>query len=262
MAGKDLVEIGSNTAKGGFRNEDYVVEKFNNWKEDLDAQQWLVIMEYTLDEIEYVRAVKISGYKTDVQVQVTIKLKQAIDVENLQVKLVSNKRGKNQIDKRWVDNYVEWNMPKDVNRLLKHFTGELEPKLYFKDYKSQVPLKDSRRILLNEFTYEDKCKILNFFKDNQVMIVNDILKGRGKFAAEWMLVIQILPHGKRWVLKSMNYVMNFYGNGEVKESPKHSINIGKILIQRKGGDGGRKTANMLQFNIDPTELFIAGENNN
>ena len=26
-------------------------------------------------------------------------------------------------------------------------------------------------------------------------------------------------------------------------------------MQRKGGDGGRKTANMLQFKINPAELF-------
>ena len=28
-------------------------------------------------------------------------------------------------------------------------------------------------------------------------------------------------------------------------------------MQRKGGDGGRETANMLQFKIDPTRLFDA-----
>jgi hypothetical protein len=47
-------------------------------------------MKYKLTDIELVEAIKISGFKTDVQVQVTIKLKKALDVENLQVKLVSN----------------------------------------------------------------------------------------------------------------------------------------------------------------------------
>ena len=40
-------------------------------------------MAYELDEIEYVKAVILSGFKTDVQVQINIKLKEAIDVENL-----------------------------------------------------------------------------------------------------------------------------------------------------------------------------------
>src|SRR5512133_3640888 len=103
----DLVQRGSQTARDGFRNEDDIVNKFNNWQEDKEAQIWLTIMKYNLDEIEYVKAVKLSGCKTDVQVQVTIKLKEAIDAENLQVKLVSNSSGFNQIDKRKVDKYSE-----------------------------------------------------------------------------------------------------------------------------------------------------------
>ena len=89
----NLVEKGSQTAKEGFKNEDDIVKKFNNWKKDKIAQSWLILMKYKLSEIEFVEAVKLSanlGGKTDVQVQVTIKLKKAIDVENLQVKLVSN----------------------------------------------------------------------------------------------------------------------------------------------------------------------------
>ena len=83
----NLAERGSQTAKDGFRNEDDVIKKFNDWKIDNDAQSWLILMKYKLDEIEFVEAVKISGFKTDIQVQVRIKLKKALDVENLQVKL-------------------------------------------------------------------------------------------------------------------------------------------------------------------------------
>ena len=38
-------------------------------------------------------------------------------------------------------------------------------------------------------------------------------------------------------------------------TPRGSIKIGKVTVQRKGGDNGRETANMLQFKLDPTELF-------
>jgi hypothetical protein len=82
--------LGSQTAKNGFKNEKDIVEKFNNWKQDKITQNWLMLMEYKLEEIEYVKAIVLSGFKADVQVQITIKLRQAIDVENLQVKLVSN----------------------------------------------------------------------------------------------------------------------------------------------------------------------------
>lgn len=111
---------GSETAKNGFINEDAIVNKFNNWQNDSEAEKWLLIMQYDLLKIEYVKAVKLSGYKTDVQVQVTIKLKDAIDVQNLQVKLVSNTKGFNQIDKRWVDKYVEmWDIPENISVILK-----------------------------------------------------------------------------------------------------------------------------------------------
>jgi len=121
--------FGSETAKGGFRNEDDVIAKFNDWKKDKVAQEWLVTMGYVIKEIEYVKAVKIGGnYKTDVQVQVTIKLKEAIDCENLSVKLVSNSQGFNQIDKREIEKYVEmWKIPNDIEEILKLFTGKTKP---------------------------------------------------------------------------------------------------------------------------------------
>lgn len=240
-------EKGSKIARDGFQNEKDVVRKFNNWETDEDAQEWLKIMGYDLDEIEYVIAKILHGYKTDVQAQITIKLKKLIDAQNIQVKLVSNPKGFNQIDKRWVDNYVEmWNIPKDVADLLKYFTGEYEP------YKEGV--KDERRMFLNEFTDEEQSKIVTFFKDNKTLILCDIIKGRGQFAAEWMLVIQKTGDTK-WVLKPINFVLNHYGTGEVAITPRGSLKIGKVTVQRKGGDGGRKTANMLQFKVNPAELF-------
>ena len=39
---KDLVQLGSKTAKDGFKNEDDVINKFNNWKDDVVAQDWLI----------------------------------------------------------------------------------------------------------------------------------------------------------------------------------------------------------------------------
>lgn len=244
----DLIQRGSQTAKNGFRNEEDIVEKFNNWTNDVEALEWLKIMNYNIDEIEYVRAEILSGEKTDVQVQVTIKLTRLMDVENLQVKLVSNTKGYNQIDKRWVDKYADlWGIPKDLITILKLFTGENKPII-----KSP---RDKRRMFVDEFELKEQNRLIDWLKQNQSLIVSDILKGRGKFAAEWMLVAQKVNNNSKWTLKPMNYCLNFYGNGEIIISPKGSIKIGKITMQRKGGDGGRETANMLQFKINPTLLF-------
>lgn len=248
---EDKVLWGSETAKGGFRNEDDVIDKFNNWKNEKIAQEWLVKMGYVINEIEFVKAVKISGnYKTDVQVQVTIKLKEAIDCENISIKLVSNPQGFNQVDKREVDKYVEmWKIPKDVEEILRLFTGKISP-------RKDVKLMDSRRMFLTEMTEKEKDKLVNFFSKNKILVISDILKGRDKFSADWMLVI--LKKNKEsyeWVLKDINTAMNVFGQGDVIITDKGSLRIGKITMQRKGGDGGRESAKMLQFKINPCLLF-------
>lgn len=205
-------------------------------------------MEYELTEIKSVKAVVISGFKTDVQVQITIHLAEAINVENLQVKLVSNLKGFNQIDKRWTDKYVEmWDIPNNITKLIKQYTGELLPSI-------DEP-RDSRRMFIDELSKVSQNKLVNWLVENQTLIVSDILKGRGKFSAEWMLVAQKVENSARWVLKPMNFCVNYFGNGKVEITKQGNIKIGRITMQRKGGDGGRKTAQMLQFKLNPAELF-------
>ncbi len=248
---RNLKQLGSTTAKGGFKNEQDVINRFNNWEKDKVAQNWLEAMSYNLEEIEYVKAFKVGGqYKADIQVrvQITIKLKSQSDIQNMQVKLVSNPQGFNQIDKRWVDKYVElWNIPSDITKILKLFTGETKP--------AKRNLKDSRRMLLTEMSKSDQKNIIDFFEENKILIISDLLKGRGEFSADWVLVILKTNNESRWTLKSINEAMNVFGNGEVRITPQGSLKIGKIGMQRKGGDAGRETANMLQFKINPVELF-------
>lgn len=123
MKNKDLIELGSKTAKSGFKNEQDVIDRFNDWQNDKIAKEWLNAMNYDIADIEYVKATKVRGqYKADIQVRIriVIKLKSQEDLQNLQVKLVSNPQGFNQIDKRWVDKYVElWNIPNDITKILK-----------------------------------------------------------------------------------------------------------------------------------------------
>jgi hypothetical protein len=108
-----------------------------------------------------VKAVKLSGFKTDVQVQITVKLKEVIDAQNLQVKLVSNPKGFNQIDKRWVDKYVEmWNIPVDISAILKRYTGEIKPTIL-------IP-KDKRRMFANEFSEKEQSDILLWLNNNSI----------------------------------------------------------------------------------------------
>ncbi|MCS6894399.1 MAG: hypothetical protein NZO16_07555 [Deltaproteobacteria bacterium] len=147
---------GSIIAKSGFKREDDVVRKFNNWQEDKDARAWLVIMGYNLFEIECVEAKKISGQKTDIQVRVRIQTTRAVALENISVKLVSNRHGFNQVDKRRVDAYAQlWDMPNDIVTILKLFTGEKK--------SSRSDLKDPRRMFFSEMAESDQKKNNKFF---------------------------------------------------------------------------------------------------
>lgn len=250
MTKKKSIKAGSQTAKRGFRNEKDIVKKFNNWQNDEDAQQWLKIMGYDLRKIEKVKAIIITGsHKTDVQVQITIYFKEAIAVENLSVKLVSNPQGFNQIDKRWVDKYIEmWNIPKNITTALKLFTGEIEPK--------RKNLRDPRRTFLDEMDPKTQRIIIDFFSKNKILIISDILKGSDEFSADWMLVVlKKKNENSEWALKHINYVLNFFGSGEVRITNKGSLKIGKVTMQRKGGDAGKETSKMLQFKINPALLF-------
>ena len=239
---------GSKIAKDGFNNEKDIANKFINWKSDIEAQQWLKTMGYELEDIEYVYAEVLHGYKTDVQVQVTIKLKNIIEAQNIQVKLVSNQKGFNQIDKRWIRNYASmWKIPDNIVKLLQYYTGELPP------YKDDT--KDKRRMFMNEFSDNEQKEIIDYFEQNKMLIILDIVKGRGILAAEWILVAQKYEGMFRWILKPINVAINHYSEGKVEITNRGNLKIGRITMQRKGGDSGRETANMLQFKVDPIELF-------
>ena len=70
-----------------------------------------------------------------------------------------------------------------------------------------------------------------------------------------MLVAQKIETNARWILQPINIVINHFSNEKIRITKRGSIKVGRITMQRKGGDGGRKTAQMLQFKINPAELF-------
>src|SRR3989338_1574288 len=258
----DLVRIGSETAKGGFANEKVVAKKFDNWRKDKETQKWLKIMGYNLKKIKKVKAEVLYGHKTDVQVKVTITLKKLISVQNLSVKKANSDADYNQIDKRWVKNYIEmWGIPEDIVILLKIFCGEISPNDLLKDRKITKQkfdsLRDKRRFFMDEFEDKHKKALITLFKRNKILVLTDIIKGRDKFSADWMLVTKydVIKDETVWILADINKALNIFGEGEVEISLRGSLSIGRITLQRKGGDGSKPTGNMLQFKIRPCDLL-------
>jgi len=239
------VALGSETAKNGFRNESEIQDKFNNWKVDSDALAWLVAMGYKVRDVESVVASKPHGEKADVEVR--IKTKSGEKVEGISIKLVSSPNGFNQIDKRWVSHYAKmWKMPAKVESALKLFVGEtLSLKLG----------RAANRMFLDELDPVEREAIIAFFTNNEHDIVSDLFEGDGAHPAGWIMVAFKATANTRWALKRAEDVIKFYGDGPVTITKSGNLKIGRITMQRKGGDGGRDTAKMLQFKINPALLL-------
>ncbi len=271
-------EIGSRTARGGFTNEHDVCLKFNNYRTDTEAQLWLKIMGYDWKKIRELNCVVIpthvtkltaSNYhfededvetmlrhkKADLQLKLVIKIGNVVSYENISLKKANKTAGFNHVDRRWVDFYQElWKFDDEICTWLKLFTGETDPrsrKDIVKNYKS---LKDKRRVFISEMGRKIQNNIINFFDKNKILIVSDVLMGRGGFSADWMLVTMYdeSTNTTTWILKDINTVMNFYGQGQARLSRDGSLLIGKIFMQRKGGTG---SPNQLQFKFNPNQLF-------
>ena len=270
-------ELGSKTAKGGFANEKAICKKFNVWKKDEEAQEWLKIMGYNIKKLNSVKAIQIPTRikksdlfkfgvneeeyeqfvrfkKADAQISITIKIGYILKIENLSLKKANKDADYNQIDKRSVANYQEmWKFEDDVSFWLKLFTGELNPKEYTKKTGIKI-FRDNRRLFLNEMPEIIQNIIIKFFERNRIVIINDIIRGRGGLAADWMLVTRLdrVNNTTTWTLNDISTVMNFLGKGEVCISKRGSLHIGKITMQRKGGT---PDPTKLQFKMKPCQLF-------
>lgn len=239
--------LGSNTAKNGFKNEDEIRDKFNSWRSDNDAQAWLTAMNYKISEIVNVIAAKPHGEKADVEVRVTTKAGEK--KEGISIKLVSSATGFNQIDKRWLATYAKmWKMPADVREALRLFVGEVPP---------STPGRDPKRMYLNELDAVTQKAVVDFFTTNKDEIVSDLFAGDGIHAAGWVMVALKSTDKPRWVIRSSADTIKYFNEGKVEITRSGNLKIGRVTMQRKGGDGGRETAKQLQFKINPVQLFDA-----
>jgi len=268
--------IGSITAKGGFINEGNICQKFLEWKTDKVAQNWLEIMGYDYQKIEKINAIQIpvrinknraielgvleekynetiKYKKADIQIRIKIIIDDILYIENISLKKSNISAGFNQVDKRPVSTYKDmWKFDSEIETWLKAFTGEILPSQILPQQNLQY-IKDERRLFLTEIPPSMLNKIRDFFTENKILVITDILRGKGCLSADWFLVTRkdnndIID----WILTDINTVCNFFAQGEVKLSPRGSLKIGRVTMQRKGGTPDPTS---LQFKINPLELF-------
>lgn len=264
------------TAKGGFINEAQICEKFRNYQTDKEAQAWLSQMGYETANIAQVEAseipVRISKAKllalgisenkyeetirfkkADAQIRVTIHLDGVSYIENISLKKANKSAGFNQVDKRPVGTYQNiWGFDDEIAYWLRLFTGDLLPK---DTLSANIPqqLRKENRLFMDEIPSEFREKIISFFEQNKLLVMSDILRGRGGLSAEWFLVTRKNTETQiDWILQDINSVCNFYAQGAVELSPRGSLKVGRVTMQRKGGTPDPTS---LQFKINPLALF-------
>lgn len=263
--------IGSYTAKGGFKNELEVSQMLRDYKEDEVAQSWLTFMGYEPEKIRSLKVTQIpsrmsktmaeslgvppkdyeraSMYKkADVQIRVEME-DATVHVQNLSLKKANKPDGYNQIDKRSVDTYQKmWKFNDKVARLLKLFTGEILPS----EYEPRTEPKDEKRLYIPELQYVDQVALLVFFSTNQERVISDALKGRGGLKTDYLIVTEKDGDNYRWIITDIATACQFYSEDGVEVSPRGSLRIGRITMQRKGGTPDPTS---LQFKFDPLDLF-------
>ncbi len=239
----------SETAKSGFVTEDQVVDEFRNWSNSIIAKKWLSVIGYSkikTVKVDTTRSLGMNG-KADALLTVNKGNQIGISIKKFTISF-------NQVDKRKVDTYQKmWSIPKDVTVILKKYCGQDG---YRPMDENPIPqVKDQRRYFLTELTLDEQKKILNFFGKNKSRIIHDVLRGNTEPKADYMLVVKKKGNRiKHSAITKIENVINHYG-GLTKITKRGNLKLGKITVQRKGGNGGGQTAQMLQFKFSPKEVL-------
>lgn len=247
--------IGSRTAKGGFENEQDVVDQLNAWvphtsdrkaaSTGSEVDRWLVAMGHVPSSVRKIIATNPPGTdKRDIEVK-TFTGKRSLRKHLVSIKLLSSSRssGTNQVQRKKVDIFVsQWSVPDDVAELLRLYTGKLAPSA-----ARQPKPSDPRRVKANEFTSEEQQKVINWLTMHKDEIIDALFRGTQPiYAPNFLLVVNKKAPISTSAMTPMTRAISLFGSGEVKVADT-TFRIGKIIMQRKGGDSGGEGAKDLQF---------------
>jgi hypothetical protein len=118
------------------------------------------------------------------------------------------------------------------------------------------------RTMLNEAPPSEQDELLNFFRLYQRQIISHVLRGKAKgvLKADWLLLheakeadwINKVGQPEFWHLYPMSKVIDCCCSESPSITKAGNLILGLgLTLQRKGGDGGAKTANDLQFKLNP-----------
>jgi hypothetical protein len=135
--------------------------------------------------------------------------------------------------------------------LLQCFTGEKLPILY----DEQKTFRKKNRMFLDELKESDLKELLSYFETHKESFLQTAFLGLEKeLEPHYLVCIQGSDLSSAKFI-NMSKVLSLALNGPVELTPRGSLKIGKVTLQRKGGDGGRESAKDLQMKIKPKDFI-------
>lgn len=230
----NLKIIKSNIAKNGYREEELICNDFNNNKLLINE-----LKKYINKDIGVFK--KINGnHKIDISDTYQ---------NTFQIKKYKNKQF-GQIDRHWINDIVKF-IPglKCIQNILTDWC--------------EIPLQNCGKIIDKEkqrkllstkyYTQEELDYLINVLDKNKVQILNFIFKGSNNdYTPTYICGIEYNNNIRtKIIIYKIDDIIEYLSKEKFFiKSRKTVIGLGScISLQRKGGDGGKKSSNQLQFKL-------------
>ena len=232
----------SQTAKNGYKEEQMVCNDLNN-------ESIKKVFEPMLGN-DYNECITVTGnYKSDIQ----------SENKKLRGQVKKFKKGQfQQLDRHWMSNIIE-NIPElnEASEILKNlFEFPLLPNGTHVDKSKKI-----KKLCNSNYSQETLDNLLNLLNTNKKRILEYAFYGSNlELQPEYLFGVEYENNKRnKIVVFKIEYIIKYLKTFNFKISPKKTCILlgdnGTLSLQRKGGDGGRKSSNQLQIKLILSNLI-------
>jgi hypothetical protein len=252
--------LASKAARRGIETEDRLIRAINH-KDLLGNKIIEYLQNYFKTTYKQVSASKARTHrKTDIII--------SCDYMNIGVSVKEYEADYNHLERNFVDYYsTKWQMSNIVYEGLKQFVGEVDDHGrpvsidFIENEAKQLntspgKLTKNRRKSFNCLGPQIREEILKFFKSNKEKIIKDLFVDEESI--QFFIIVRREKNEICYYILPTEKVLTIYANGDVRVTRQGNLQLGKVVLQRKGGNHKTnsgwedKVASQLQFKIKPS----------